>query len=77
MWQLSLYFPKTPIYSKWKLLFSECFYDVKCIYLLARKYNIVKLKISIFVYFIMFTKYLRISFIFLPILLYIRYVHVK
>lgn len=49
-------FSKTPIYSKWKLLFSECFYDVKCIYLLARKYNIMKLKISIFVYFIMFTK---------------------
>ena len=56
MWQLSLYFPKTPIYSKWKLLFSEYFYDVKCIYLSVKKYNIMKLEISIFVYFIMFTK---------------------
>ena len=29
------------------------------------------------IYFIMFTKDLRIYFIFLPILLYIRYVHVN
>lgn len=44
---------------------------------LDKKYNITKLEFSIFVYFIMFTKDLRIYFIFLPILLYIRYVHVN
>lgn len=44
---------------------------------LVKKYNIMKLEFSIFVYFIMFTKDLRIYFIFLPILLYIRYVHVN
>ena len=43
----------------------------------GKKYNIMKLEFSIFVYFIMFTKDLRIYFIFLPILLYIRYVHVN
>jgi hypothetical protein len=37
----------------------------------------MKLEFSIFVYFIIFTKDLHISFIFLPFLLYIRYVHVK
>ena len=37
----------------------------------------MKLEFSIFIYFIMFTKDLRIYFIFLPILLYIRYVHVN
>ena len=77
MWLLSLYFPKASIYSKWKLLFPECFYSVKYMYLSRKKYNIMKLKFSIFVYFIMFTKDLRIYFIFLPILLYIRYVHVN
>lgn len=77
MWLLSLYFPKASIYSKWKLLFPECFYSVKYMYLSWKKYNIMKLEFSIFVYFIMFTKDLRIYFIFLPILLYIRYVHVN
>ena len=77
MWLLSLYSPKTSIYSKWKLLFPECFYSVKYMYLSWKKYNIMKLEFSIFVYFIMFTKDLRIYFIFLPILLYIRYVHVN
>lgn len=77
MWLLSLYSPKASIYSKWKLLFPECFYSVKCMYLSWKKCNIMKLKFSIFVYFIMFTKDLRIYFIFLPILLYIRYVHVN
>lgn len=77
MWLLSLYSPKASIYSKWKLLFPECFYSVKYMYLSRKKYNIMKLKFSIFVYFIMFTKDLRIYFIFLPILLYIRYVHVN
>ena len=65
------------IFPKWKLLFPECFYSVKYMYLSRKKYNIMKLKFSIFVYFIMFTKDLRIYFIFLPILLYIRYVHVN
>ena len=77
MWLLSLYSPKASIYSKWKLLFPECFYSVKYMYLSWKKYNIMKLEFSIFVYFIMFTKDLRIYFIFLPILLYIRYVHVN
>lgn len=77
MWLLSLYSPKASIYSKWKLLFLECFYSVKHMYLSWKKYNIMKLEFSIFVYFIMFTKDLRIYFIFLPILLYIRYVHVN
>lgn len=77
MWLLSLYSPKASIYSKWKLLFPECFYSVKYMYLSWKKYNIMKLEFSIFVCFIMFTKDLRIYFIFLPILLYIRYVHVN
>lgn len=78
MWLLSLYSPKASIYSKWKLLFPECFYsDEIHVSLAEKKYNIMKLKFSIFVYFIMFTKDLRIYFIFLPILLYIRYVHVN
>lgn len=57
--------------------FPGVFYSVKYMYLSRKKYNIMKLKFSIFVYFIMFTKDLRIYFIFLPILLYIRYVHVN
>ena len=65
------------IFSKWKLLFPECFYSVKYMYLSWKKYNIMKLEFSIFVYFIMFTKDLRIYFIFLSVLLYIRYVHVN
>ena len=77
MWLLSLYSPKASIYSKWKPLFPERFYSVKYMYLSWKKYNIMKLEFSIFVYFIMFTKDLRIYFIFLPILLYIRYVHVN
>ena len=62
MWLLSLYSPKVSIYSKWKLLFPECFYSVKYMYLSWKKYNIMKLEFSIFVYFIMFTKDLRFSF---------------
>ena len=77
MWLLSLYSPKTSIYSKWKLLFPECFYSVKYMYLSWKKYNIMKLEFSIFVYFIIFTKDLRIYFIFLSVLLYIRYIHVN
>ena len=42
-----------------------------------KKYNILKLSLSIFVYFNMFTKHLCIFFIFLPILLRNRYVCVN